>query len=89
MTYLCSGYEVVCPDGLIRNYPYHDEAGARLHARRVSKPEHFAERQCRLAPKIAKETARWLATMPPCPGGEHSWRPILFTHNEHPEKGEA
>ncbi len=64
---ICAGWEVICPDGLSRHYPYHNYGDAESHTRRASDPGWFARRGCRLAPKAS---ARELS-MPPCPGGRH------------------
>ena len=66
-------WEVVCPDGDVRHYPYHNRGDAEAHADRASDPSWFARRGCRLAPKPAPLEA----SRPPCPGGRHEARPVL------------
>lgn len=73
---ICAGYEVVCPDGLIRHYPYHNRGDAEAHARKASDPKWFAKRGCRLAPNPAKLEL----SMPPCSGGHHEIIPIPIVH---------
>lgn len=88
MTCLSHGFEVVCPDGQVRNLmPYFDEEGAQSHAKIVSDPKWDKEtgRGCRLAPKPSK---RQLG-LSKCPGGVHTWRPVAFTHPEHGETSQA
>lgn len=80
---LCSGWEVVCPDGVKRHYPYHNLGDAKSHARLASDPTRFANRGCRLAPKPSKlELA-----LPKCPGGRHEVKPILM--EPHRSTGQA
>jgi len=71
----CAGWEVVCPDGRVRGYPYHNHGDAKAHAQKSSDPIWFAKRRsCRLAPEPSPiETSQ-----PPCPGGKHHVRPIVF-----------
>lgn len=73
---LCSGWEVVCPDGLVRHFPYHNLEDADAHATKASDPAWFAKRRCRLAPKPSDFEMR----KPPCPGGAHHVRPIVLGH---------
>jgi hypothetical protein len=61
------GWEVVCPDGEMRHYPYHNLGDAESHARFASDPKWFAKRRCRLAPKPSSKEV----SMSPCPGGRH------------------
>lgn len=61
---LCSGWQVVCPDGLKRHFPYHNLGDAESHARFASDPKWVAKRgSCRLAPKPSKlhapEASTW------------------------------
>jgi len=80
---LCSGWEVVCPDGVKRHYPYHNLGDARAHAKRASDPKWFAMRGCRLAPKPSKLEL----SLPKCPGGRHEAKPILM--EPHRPRGQA
>jgi hypothetical protein len=80
----CAGWEVVCPDGRVRHLPYHNLGDARSHARFASRPDWFAKRGCRLAPK----TGRLEQSQPPCLGGEHSVRLVVVSH-VHTERAEA
>ena len=80
---LCSGWEVVCPDGLKRHNPYHNLGDARSHAEHASDPSWFQKRGCRLAPKPAKLEL----SQPKCPGGRHVVKPILL--EPHRPKGQA
>lgn len=80
----CIGYEVVCPDGLVRSYPYHDKDGAESHVKHANDPAWFANRRCRLAPKPSELES----SKPPCQGGEHHVRPILMQHTV-VERGES
>lgn len=76
MSMRCTGWRVVCPDGLYRHNPYHNEGDAIGHAQLASDPAWFAERGCRLAPK---PTQRQQA-MSPCSGGRHAVEPMLVEH---------
>jgi hypothetical protein len=73
----CSGWKVICPDGRGRHLPYHNLGDARSHARFASRPDWFAKRGCRLAPK----TGRLEQSQPPCPGGEHTVRPVISANS--------
>ncbi len=64
----CAGWEVVCPDGRVRDYPYHNEGDAESMARAMTK------RQCR----IWKEADPIELSQPPCPEGKHTVRAISF-----------
>lgn len=77
-TSACKGWEVVCPDGRVRTYPYHNREDAEDHAEVVSDPEWFAERQCRLAP----EPSPLELSQSACCGGPHRVRPIQAIHQE-------
>lgn len=71
---LCSGYEVVCPDGRVRHY--HNLGDAEGDAR------IYSERKCQAWPK----PSRLELSQPPCPEGEHTVRPIVFQHGEGPRE---
>jgi hypothetical protein len=98
---LCQGFEVVCPDGLVRGYPFHSLGDAESEAKHASRPlpitrskfcQHVAV--LRQVPCSCVRTAGndrpgcspWPEPSdmelrhPPCPGGEHSVRPIVFDH---------
>lgn len=77
----CLGWEVVCPDGLVRFYPFHNEDDARSEATALSNqeekpPGHDGRPGC----------SPWLKPSdlelqhPPCGGGRHTVRPIPFLH---------
>lgn len=66
----CAAWEVVCPDGRVRDYPYHNLGDAESTARLAT------ERQCRLWP----EPSPIELEQPPCPEGEHKVRPIMLHH---------
>ncbi len=68
---LCSGYEIVCPDGRVRHYPYHNEGDADCDARVHS------ERVCRT---FHDDPPEW--NDPPCPQGNHTVRAILLVHGD-------
>lgn len=80
MTALCHGYEIVCPDGVVRHFPYHNEGDADCDAK------SYATRGCgvrdydRLKPGDPRG---------PCPQGGHTVRPRAFTHPEHGARGEG
>jgi hypothetical protein len=62
------GFEVVCPDGRVRHYPYHNEDDAICDA------EVFAEQKCSIYPEPSPLEKRH----PPCPEGKHTVRAIEF-----------
>ena len=61
---VCYGWEIVCPDGKVRHYPFHDEDDAKAEAMLAS------SQRCRLwsAPSDLE------TSQPPCPEGEHTVR---------------
>lgn len=66
----CAGYEIVCPDGRVRHFPFHNEGDAASDARHYSR-----ELDCKTGPRSPAEWRR-----PPCPQGRHSVREVEFTH---------
>jgi hypothetical protein len=58
------GYEIVCPDGKVRNHPYINRGDAEGDAR--DETRHHCMKPYRGQPKA------WLA--PPCPQGKHTIR---------------
>lgn len=75
----CAGWEVVCPDGRVRSYPYHNYDDAESMARLATR------RQCRLWP----EPSPIELEQPACPEGVHTVRPIVFVHVDHHQRGES
>ena len=69
---LCSGYEIVCPDGQTRHYPYHN----------------LGDAECDAGSYTARGCARWKkgvrSLIAECPQGEHTVRPIMFQHGDGP-----
>lgn len=59
-------WQIVCPDGLVRHFPYVNDTAARYDAN--ARTEHG----CRLSAKMNKLEA----AHPPCPGGEHTIRRV-------------
>lgn len=76
---LHEGFEVVCPDGRVRHYPYHNEGDAQCDA------EVFTERKCQLYP----EPSPLELEQTPCPEGVHTVRAITMACPEHGGPGEA
>jgi hypothetical protein len=72
----CAGWEVVCPDGRVRHFPYHNLGDAKSHARHASDADWFAKRGCRLAPK----PSRLERSQPACCGGRHTVRALVIEH---------
>ncbi len=68
MSLLGSGWEVICPDGCVRHWPYVDRDGAETEARIFSAGACGSYRKA-----TALET-----NLPRCPGGSHSVRPTAF-----------
>jgi len=69
-----AGHEIVCPDGLVRLYPYHNEGDAKCDA------EILTQRGCAKDP---------IGQQPPCPGGLHTVRAATMSCPEHSGSGEA
>ena len=65
MSRLATGWEVICPDGRVRHYPYLSREHAEAEAGRLD----HACGNTRARP-TALETSQ-----PPCPGGRHVARP--------------
>lgn len=72
--HICAGWEVVCPDGKVRGYPFHNEGDAESWARLKT------ERQCLLYPKPSPHDLE----EPRCPEGHHTYRAIVFSHADEP-----
>lgn len=68
-----SGYEVICPDGKARHYPYFNEGDANFEA------EHIIKNGC----SSLNDPVRTIKTV--CPGGTHTVRPLVFELPEHTE----
>jgi len=83
MSVLCHGYEIACPDGHVRRYPYHNKGDADSDARRVN------AKGCLRLGGAFKKSSPLEEALPPCPGGEHVVRPIAFTHPQHNERGQG
>lgn len=71
------GWEVVCPDGRVRSYPYHNFGDAESDA------QLRTEERCSLWP----EPSPIELSQPPCPEGKHEVRPIVFTPPVPPGEG--
>ena len=67
----CEGWEVVCPDGRVRHYPFHNEGDARGEAR------HATSRRCH-SPKL--DLSEIELAQPPCPEGTHVVRAVAEMH---------
>ena len=69
----CQGWEVVCPDGHVRHFPYHNHGDARCDA------EVYSERHdvCRDAFILDRPTP-----LQRCRGGRHVVRELVFRHAE-------
>lgn len=68
------GYEVVCPDGRCRHYPYRNKGDAVCDARMLTSGRDADIFNCILGRGARPE---WL-TYPPCPGGKHTIRAVTF-----------
>jgi len=70
-----SGYEIVCPDGHVRRYPYTNDATA------VSDARHVTENGCWRMGSTFAEPNEIETRLPSCPGGEHTVRgPVPVEH---------
>jgi hypothetical protein len=65
---LHDGFEVVCPDGHVRHYPYHNEGDAKCDA------EVFSERGCSWPSARSGSRGSIHGQKPACPGGTHTVR---------------
>ena len=70
MTAICNGHEIVCPDGRVRHYPYHNKGDADADAK------HASTKGC----SFFKNKSRLETSQPPCPSGKHKTRPVAFAH---------
>jgi hypothetical protein len=64
---LCAGWEIVCPDGRVRHYPFHnldDAEDAAGHCAKRCDPY-----------KIPSDL---MTSQPPCPHGTHTVRPVVM-----------
>jgi len=66
----CIGWEVACPDGRVRHYPFHNEDDAEGAAERAT------ERGCRPAPV----PCALVLSQPACPNGKHVVRLVAQLH---------
>lgn len=82
MSALCHGYEIVCPDGVVRHYPYHNKGDADCDAGLYSPARHGCG--LRKYDALKPDDPRGL-----CPQGDHAVRPVAFAHPEHSERGSA
>lgn len=73
------GWEVVCPDGRMRHYPFHNEGDAASEARRAT------AKSCH-HPRLKQSTLE--LSQPPCPEGEHVARALPEVHAR-PVQGDA
>jgi len=62
------GFQIVCPDGRVRRYPYHSHGDAKSDA------EHVTQRGCLRMGGVFETPSELEASQPPCPGGEHTVR---------------
>ncbi len=67
----CRGWEVLCPDGRIRQYPFANEDDAEGEAELCSRPLREGERCDQWA-----TPGELVTSQPPCPGGKHTIRPL-------------
>jgi hypothetical protein len=65
MSLLGTGWEVICPDGRVRHWPYVGRADAETDGHVFSAGACRSHRRA-----VALE-----ASQPPCPGGAHTVRP--------------
>lgn len=71
MGHICAGWEVVCPDGCVRHFPYHNLGDAECDA------EVFAEGRCELGLESRSSEANRSA----CPQGRHAVRSVMLAHD--------
>jgi len=74
-----TGTEIVCPDGIVRNFPYRNHGDAECDARVIER------RGCNPEPVPGPDGR----IPPPCPGGRHMVRPTVFREPVLPERGLA
>lgn len=68
----CVGYEIVCPDGRVRRYPYHNQGDAESDARRMN------QKGCWRLGGAFKRPSPLELTAPKCRGGTHRVRPMIL-----------
>jgi len=82
MTALAQGFEILCPDGQRRHFPYHNRGDADSDARAYS----------RGSPGCGLRSFDRLPDGDPrgaCPQGPHTVEPCAFTCPEHERRGDA
>ena len=62
----CGGWEIVCPDGRVRHYPFHGKGDADADA------EEMLSRCC----QVWKQPSELKISQPPCPEGRHTVRAV-------------
>lgn len=68
------GYEVVCHDGRCRHYPYRNKGDAVCDARSLSIGRDADVFNC----LIKRDSRHEWRAYPPCPGGRHTTRDVVF-----------
>lgn len=71
----CSGWEIVCPDGRVRHYPYHNREDAEDTAL-----EAEARRASTARCSFWDQPSDLELSQPQCPGGSHVVRLIPMQH---------
>ena len=74
------GSEVVCPDGKVRHFPYHNQGDALCDARTYSR------KGCRA---WGGEPSPLEEQLPPCPEGGHTVRLVAFVEPRVTERSVA
>ena len=76
---MCSGWEVVCPDGRVQHYPFHNQDDAEGAANWAT------TRRCQPSP----DPDELVTSQPPCPNGAHRVRALADLHEQSTRRGEA
>lgn len=84
----CSGFEIVCPDGNVRHYPFHHEDDAKAMANAATRNKKAQDHDKRPGCSPWSEPSDLELRHPPCAGGHHTVRPTGFIHSNK-EKGKA
>jgi hypothetical protein len=78
---LHGGWEIVCPDGHVRLYPYHNEHDAICDAAVLTAAAEVARDRGLIGQRLCVPDP--VGDHPPCPGGEHVHRAIQMACPEH------
>lgn len=86
-THIAEGYEVVCPDGLVRSYPHHNAEDAWAAARDMTEGRKGAGHDGRPGCSPWPASSELELKHPPCKGGVHGVRKTVAAYTSTTYKG--